>query len=199
MQDLKFPINFTFNVTTLAKDFSAVDATGNEVAYVRQKMFKLKEDIQVFNDKSKTKVNYSIKADRWLDFSASYSFSNSDGSELGKVVRKGWKSIWKADYQIVDQDGKIQYHIREENPWIKVLDYGVSQIPVLAMFTGYFLNPSYIIKSLDGEQIVRLKKEPSLFGRKFSVNKLNNIDNDDDNRIIMLSTMMLLLLERRRG
>lgn len=198
MQDLKFPINFTFNVTTLAKDFSAVDATGNEVAYVRQKMFKLKEDIQVFNNKSKTKVNYSIKADRWLDFSAAYSFSNADGSELGKVIRKGWKSIWKADYQIVDQFGKIQYHIQEENAWIKVLDYTVNFIPVLGIFTGYILNPSYIVKGLNGEQIVRLRKEPSLFGRKFSVNKLGNIDNDDDDRI-MLSTMMLLLLERRRG
>src|SRR5436190_18863 len=176
MQDLKFPINFTFNVTTLAKDFSAVDATGNEVAYVRQKMFKLKEDIQVFNNKSKTKVNYSIKADRWLDFSAAYSFSNADGSELGKVIRKGWKSIWKADYQIVDQSGKVQYHINEENPWIKLLDYAAGQVPVLGIFTGYILNPSYIVKDLKGEQIVRLKKEPSFLGRKFSVNKLNNID-----------------------
>ena len=70
MQDLKYPINFTFNVTTLAKDFSAVDATGNEVAYVRQKMFKLKEDIQVFNNKSKSKMNRNLVCSIYLCSSA---------------------------------------------------------------------------------------------------------------------------------
>ena len=74
MQDIQFPVQFEFKISTLANDFKATDANGKMIAYVRQKMFKLKEDIQIFSDESKTKVNYRIKADKWLDFSTAYSF-----------------------------------------------------------------------------------------------------------------------------
>ena len=198
MQDLEFPIKFSFKISTLANDFKATDASGKVVAYVRQKMLKLKEDIQIFNNESKEKVNYSIKADRWLDFSAAYSFLDSENAEFGKIVRKGWRSIWKAEYEIIDQFGTAQYNVREENGWVKVLDSLLGEIPIIGLFTGYLFNPTYIVKDLKGNEIIRLKKEPSMFGKEFSVNKLGELDNDDDDRI-MLGLMMMILLERRRG
>jgi uncharacterized protein YxjI len=198
MNDIKFPIKFDFKITTLSNDFTATDATGKTVAYVKQKMFKLKEDISIYDNESKTKINYKIKADKWIDFWAAYSFTDDKGRELGKIARKGWTSIWKAHYELIDQHQKLQYHIREENAWVKVLDSVLGQIPILGGLTGYFFNPSYIITDLNSQQIVRLKKEPSFFGRKFELTKLKEIDNDDKERII-LGFMMMVLLERRRG
>ena len=49
MQNLQFPIKFVFKISTLANDFTAKDANGNVIAYVRQKMFKFKEDISISN------------------------------------------------------------------------------------------------------------------------------------------------------
>lgn len=198
MKDLKFPIDFTFNVTTLSNDFSAKDATGRTVAYVRQKMFKLKEDIRIYDSEAKTNQTHSIKADKWIDFSAAYSMKDAQGKEIGKIARKGWASIWKAHYELIDQHQKLQYHIREDNAWVKVLDSVLGQIPILGGFTGYLFNPSYSVTNLKGEAICQLKKEPSFFGRKFKLSKLKPIDNDDDERII-LGFMMMVLLERRRG
>ena len=170
----------------------------NVIAYVRQKMFKFKEDIEIFADEEKSKVNYRIKADRWLDFSAAYSFTDDNKTDLGKIVRKGWRSIWKTDYDLVDQNGNIQYHIREENPWVKVIDSVFGEIPILGMFTGYFFNPTYLVTNLSDELIVELKKQPSFFGREFDVNKIGTLDGDDDDRIL-LGLMMMILLERRKG
>lgn len=198
MKELKFPIDFKFNVSTLANDFTATDASGRTIAYVKQKMFKLKEAITVFNDESKTNVNYKIAADSWIDFSAAYNFTNSKGEELGKIARKGFASIWKAKYEVINQHQKLQYHIKEDNAWVKVLDSLLGQIPILSMFTGYLFNPSYTITDLKNQDIARLKKEPSFFGRKFKLEKLKTIGNDDDERII-LSFMMMVLLERRKG
>ena len=198
MTDLNFPISFEFKITTLSNDFTARDADGKMIAYVRQKMFKFKEDIEVFSDESRAKVNYRIKADKWIDFSAAYSFTDDKGQELGKVARKGWSSIWKANYDIIDQKQEPQYKIREENAWIKVADGLLGQIPILSYFTGYLFNPSYIVTDKNGEILVRLKKDPSFFGRKFSVSQVKPTDADDDHRI-MLSLMMLVLLERNRG
>ena len=198
MQNLQFPIDFEFKIGTFANDFTATDLSGRTIAYVRQKMFKLKEDIQIFSDENQTKVNYTIKADRWLDFSAAYSFYDSDGSVLGKIARKGWRSLWKAKYEIIDQHDQLQYSVSEENGMVKVFDSILGQVPILNMFTGYFFNPSYLVTDTKEKPIVRMKKEASFWGRKFQLTKVGSMDSDDDDRI-MLGLMMMLLLERRRG
>lgn len=143
-------------------------------------------------------VAYKIKADRWIDFSAAYSLQYPDGTELGKVARKGWRSMWKATYEIIDQNAHPQYHIGEENGWIKVIDSLLSEIPLVGIFSGYFFNPSYVITNKNGQIIARLKKEKSFWGRRFEITKLMDFDQDDAERI-MLSVMMMILLERNRG
>ncbi|WP_299226379.1 hypothetical protein [uncultured Psychroserpens sp.] len=198
MKHLQFPISFTFHVTTLSNDFTAKDNSGKTVAYVKQKMFKLKEDISIYQDETKHNLTHKINADKWIDFSAAYSMKDASGKELGKIARKGWASIWKAHYEIIDQHQKLQYHIREDNAWVKVLDSVLGQLPIIGGFTGYLFNPSYTVTDLKGQAVCQLKKEASFFGRKFKLSKLKPIDNDDDERII-LSFMMMVLLERRRG
>jgi len=198
MQNLQFPINFLFKITSFSNDFTATDATGNVVAYVKQKMFKLKEDIAIYSDDTKSETNYQIKADRWIDFSAAYSITDRNNNEIGKIARKGWRSMWKAEYELIDQNEQIQFHIREENGWVKVMDSLLGEIPFLGLLTGYFFNPSYAVLNTSDEIVARLKKEPSFFGRKFEVSKLSEFDNDDGERI-MLGLMMMILLERRRG
>ncbi len=198
MKEVKFPIKLVFNITTFANDFSAKDATGNTIAYVKQKLFKLKEAITVYDNENKTNINYTINADKWIDFSAAYSITDSNGNKLGKIARKGWASLWKAEYELIDQHEQLQYHIREENGWIKVFDSLLGEIPILGMLTGYFFNPTYKVTNLNDEIVARLKKEASFFGRRFEIDKLLDFDNDDDERII-LGLMMMILLERRRG
>lgn len=198
MQSLQFPITFSFKLTSLANDFIARDARGQVVGYVRQKMFKFKEDIEVFSDENRSRLNYRIKADRWIDFSAAYAFIDAEGREFGKIARKGWRSMWKAEYEIIDQHDKMQYHIREENGWVKVMDHFFGELPIIGLLSGYVFNPAYLVTDMQGQHIVRISKEPSLFGKEFKVEKLGSMDSDDDDRV-MLGLMMMILLERRRG
>ena len=198
MKNIIYPINFQFNITTFSNDFVAKDANGNTIAYVKQKMFKLKEDINIYNDETKSKVNYKIKADRWLDFSAAYTFYDEHGIEFGKIARKGWRSIWKATYEIIDNKQEKQYTINEENAWTKVFDSLLGEVPILGLFTGYLFNPSYIVANNKKEPIVRIKKMPSFFGRQFEITKLGELGEGSNERI-MLGLMMMILLERRRG
>lgn len=198
MRDLAFPIDFTFKISSLANDFTATDANGQTVAYVRQKMFKLKEDIQIYNNESKSEVLYTIKANKWLDFSAVYSFSDKTGQNIGNVARKGWSSLWKANYEIFDPNQQLKYNINEENGWIKVMDSALGEIPILGMFTGYLFNPAYKVTDTNGNTVARLKKEASFFGRRFKLTQTEEYKNVDEESI-MLGLMMMVLLERRRG
>lgn len=195
---LEFPISFHFRIGTFANDFIAKDASGRTIAYVRQKMFKLKEAIMIYSDESKTELLYQIKADRWIDFNANYAFSDSKGAMIGSVGRKGMKSIWKASYQIFDSGKNLDFNIREENPWAKVFDSLLSEVPLVGLFTGYLFHPRYAVTNAQGAAIACLSKESSFFGRKFRVDKLADIDSRDGERIL-LGLMMMILLERRRG
>ena len=198
MQDLKFPIKFIFKISSLSNDFTAIDADNKTVAYVRQKMFKLKEDIVIYNDESKSRELYFIKADKWIDFSTVYSFTDHLGKAVGKIGRKGWSSLWKAKYEIFDKQNEFKFLVREENGWVKVIDSLVGEVPILGMLTGYLFNPTYKVTNNNDEIVARLSKEPSFWGRKFEVTKLKELDGADDD-CIMLGLMMMILLERRRG
>ena len=198
MQNLQYPLFLKFKITTLASDFTIIDRNENSLAYVRQKMFKLKEDVVVFNNESKSQENFRIRANQWIDFNASYAITDSFGKNLGKIARKGMRSIWKATYNIFDHNENQKYKVQEENAWVKVFDGIVSDIPIIGMFTGYFLNPSYIVHDNNGKEIYRLKKMPSFFGRKFQLDQLNDIA-DEEETLVVLSLMMMVLLERAKG
>lgn len=198
MNSMQFPLQLTFKVTTLSNDFVATDATGNTVAYVRQKMLRLLEEVQVFNNESRSELNYTIRANRWLDFNSTYTFTNRMGYEVGRIVRKGWASLWKAHYEIFDEKQQSDLIIREENPWAKVFDNMLGEIPLLGILSGYLFHPTYIVTRPNGTEVVRLTKQPSFWGRKFTVDKLSNFESGEEERIV-LGLMMMILLERQRG
>ena len=168
MQNLQYPLFLKFKLTTLSSDFTITDSNENSLAYVRQKMFRLKEDVVVFNNESKSQENFRIRANQWIDFNASYAITDSFGKNLGKIARKGMRSIWKATYNIFDQNDTQKYKVQEENAWVKVLDGMVGEIPIIGMFTGYFLNPSYIVHDNNGKEIYRLKKSLPFSEENFS-------------------------------
>ncbi|WHF51977.1 hypothetical protein QGN23_01575 [Chryseobacterium gotjawalense] len=199
LKNLNYPLDFKFKITTLSSDFNITDKNGNYVAYVRQKMFKLKEDVLVFNDESKSQELFRIKADRWLDFNASYSINDLlTHKNYGRLARKGMRSFWKSHYEIFDDNDHLKFSVSEDNAWVKIMDGLVSEIPIIGMFTGYFLNPSYTVKDAGGTEYFRLKKMPSFIGRRFQLDRLKDID-DQDESLVVLSFLMMVLLERSRG
>jgi hypothetical protein len=197
--NLHYPLNFKFKITTISNDFTISDANDNSLAYVRSKIFKLKDDVVVYSDTSKSKELYRIKANQWIDFNASYSITDlSNNSILGKVARKGFRSIWRSSYEVFNGAEESKFHISEKNPWTKIWDSIFNELPIIGMFTGYVFNPSYIVKDKNDKIIFELKKMPSLFGRRFQLNKMSMLEPDEES-LVIFSLMMMVLLERNRG
>lgn len=197
MRQLQYPLDFKFKMTTLSSDFNITDANGAYVAYVRQKLFKLKEDVNVFSDETRTKRLFNIKANQWIDFNASYQLSNNEGV-IGRLARKGMRSFWKATYLVLGKSNEELFKITEENAWTKFLDSFIGELPIIGLFTGYFFNPSYVVKDKNERILFRLRKMPSLFGRRFQLDKLIDIP-DEEEELVVLSLLMMVLLERARG
>ena len=195
---MQFPLQLKFKVIALASQIYVTDSSDTVVLYVKQKMFKLKEDIAVFGEEAQRDQKYTIKADRIIDFSASYAFTDAGGQKLGAIKRKGMKSLWKAHYDIVDGEGNPRMTIQEENPWVKVLESLLADVPVVGMVAGYMLNPSYIVTLADGQPAVRLTKQRSIFERRFQIDSLMSLEPQDETRAV-LGALMMVLLERNRG
>lgn len=195
---MNFPVDLTFKLLALASQIYVRDANGNLLGYVKQKLLKLKEDINVFADESQTTVLYNIKADRVIDFSARYTFRDGMGNVIGSIKRKGMRSIWKANYEISDGADNHIMNINEENGWVKVVDSLVGELPVIGMFTGYLFNPTYMLTKLDGTQLARLAKQPAFFEGKFQITPQTQLSSEEEVRVL-LSYLTMTLLERARG
>jgi uncharacterized protein YxjI len=195
---MNYPLKLSFKLLALASQIYIRDAQGNLVGYVKQKLLKLKEDINVFADEQQTLHLFNIKADRMIDFSARYNFTDAQGRMLGSIKRKGMRSIFKANYEIYDATGAQVMHIHEENGWIKVADSLIGELPVIGMFTGYFFNPSYIVERMNGTAAARLRKQPAFFEGIFELERVGQLSEEEESRVL-LSVLTMTLLERSRG
>ena len=195
MQD--YPLDLSFKILTIGTRVGVTDASGRQVAYVRKKKFKLREDVMVYRDEGQREALFRLKADRILDFGASYAVTRPDGRMLGHVRRRGVRSLWRSAYAIVDAGGKEVGGVREENPWIKVADGLLEMIPFAGVLDGLFFNPAYRI-DLGGETVLRLRKQRALLESRFRLEKAGDFSEAEED-LLLASVVMMLLLERDRG
>ncbi len=195
---MNYPVELSFKILAIASQIYIRDAEGQLLGYVKQKLFKLKEDINIFADESQTRLLYNIKADRMLDFSAKYNFTDASGNHLGFIKRQGMRSLWRANYEVMDQSSNVVMNIREEKGWVKVVDSLIGEVPVVGMFTGYLFNPSYIFAKVDGTPGARVQKQPAFFEGKFRLSVLAPVSEPEE-VLILLGALSMTLLERSRG
>lgn len=199
---LQYPLTLTFKLLAISPQITVTDNQNNLVCYVKQKLFKLKEIINIFADTNQQQLLYTVKADRIIDFSARYNFADAMGDSLGSVKRKGLRSIWRAQYDIfsVMNPDQPAFLIQEANPWVKMFDALFAEVPVLGIFTGFVFNPVYLVRDVNNNNnvVMRLEKVPAFLSRKFVIKQVDMM-NESMEETVLLSLLMMLLLERVRG
>ena len=196
---MQYPLKLSFKILALAPQIFVEDAGGGPLFFVHQKLFKLKEQIHVYRDSTKQTELFQINADRVIDFSARYSFTGPDGQPLGSIKRQGARSLWKATYSIESQDGRPLFIIEEESAWVKFLDGLLGEIPILGAFTGYFLNPTYLLTSAAGGTVFRVVKHRSFLESTFEIQAAGKTPAGVEEAVAVLGILMMVLLERSRG
>lgn len=199
---MRFPLGLQFKILALAPQITVRDADGAVLFYVHQKLFKLKEQIKVYRDSSKSELAYGIAADRVLDFSAAYAFTDPAGSPAGSVKRSGMKSLWRAHYVVTDPTGQPVLKIEEENPIVKLLDGLLGEIPLVGMLTGFFLHPRYVVaESATGHPVLRVTKRRSFLEATFEVTAEPSAAglSEEVETAAVLAILTMALLERSRG
>ena len=198
--NLSFPLRLSFKLLALAPQFCVHDANGVGLAYVKQKLFKFKESVTVFTDERQADVRFHIQADRVIDFSAQYNFTDAQGHALGCVKQRGLRSLWKAGFEVMD-NGQCLFHINERSMLTRFLDGLFGQIPFIGLLSGYLFQPAYEVSRPDGRPVMVLTKQAALFEGRFDIDMdsgsapLSAREADQ----LLLSLMMVVILERSRG
>ncbi|MDZ4287113.1 MAG: hypothetical protein U0984_04100 [Prosthecobacter sp.] len=196
---MNFPLTFRFKLLALASQIYVEDAAGKTLCYVKQKLLRLREKVEVFTDDSQRQLLTTIEADRIIDWSARYTFKDAGGGVLGSLGRRGMRSLWRSHYEVFAPGvSEPVFTITEENPFAKLLDGLVGQIPIVGMFSGFMLHPRYVAARTNGTPVLRLTKQSAFFEGRFVLEKLDEM-NDAEEAALMLSFLMMNLLERARG
>src|ERR1700752_2177090 len=92
----------------LTGKFRFYDPMGTQVMFSEQRMFRLREDIRVYSDESKTQEVLSIKARQIIDFSAAYDVVDTAmNQKVGALRRKGLRSLLRDEWEILDANDRV--------------------------------------------------------------------------------------------
>lgn len=98
------------------------DPAGELVLYSEQKMFRLREDIRVYQDEDKQHQVLGIHARQILDFSAAHDVRDTtSGMQVGTLRRRGWRSMLRDTWEILDPSGMQIGVLQEESQGLALL------------------------------------------------------------------------------
>ena len=81
--------------------FHVYDKAGNVVMYSKQKAFKLKEDIRIFDNEQMSRELISILTPNIIDLWARYNIKDSlNGEAAGEIKRKAIASMFRDEWEI---------------------------------------------------------------------------------------------------
>lgn len=198
---IAYPLTATFRIVTFSPEVQVRDAHGEVLLQVKQKALTLREDTTVFADEAKTQPVYRMVANQIMGFGATHSITRIvDGEVVGKVRAAGFRSLWRTRYDVTDANDQPVFLIHEENPWIKLIDAIVDDIPLVGWIVAMFINPRYLLEDENGIVRYRITKRRSLVERSFVLEQVAPEPHPEhDERLVALALIQVMLLERHRG
>ncbi len=156
--------------------------------YVKQKAFKLKEDITVFADEGQTKPVLKIQARSILDLGATYDVTDVGRSQkVGAVQRKFFKSFLRDSWILLDAGDKEIGSVTEDS----IL------MALLRRFLSNLIPQHYAIKI--GDTVVGdLRQTWNPFLPQFHIDFSMDSGNRLDRRLGIASVVLLQLIEGKQ-
>jgi uncharacterized protein YxjI len=178
--------------TFLGAEFHLRAMDGRLLAFSKQKAFTLKEDIRVFADEAQTTELLRIKADRIIDFSASYQVYDALTNECyGSLRRKGWSSLFRDSWEILDADGVVRGRVREDSG-LKAFLRRFNEM--LAMFM-----PQTFHVEVDGRNVATVAGRFHWFTQSYDVDLSEDADSIMPRPLTIAMVILLLAIEGKQA
>lgn len=156
--------------------------------FVKQKAFKLKEDITVFSDETAMTPLLKIAARAIIDFSATYDITDvTTGQIVGALRRKGFKSMLRDSWEILNPAGEVIATVSEDS-------LGMA---LLRRFLSNLIPQTFQIKM--GEEVIGVLKQTfNPFVPQFNIDFSMDTQNKLDRRLGVGAVILLQIIEGRQ-
>ena len=177
-------------VFALTGKFRFYDPGENLVMFSEQKMFKLREDIRVYSDETKSQEVLSIKARQIIDFSAAYDVVDTAyNQKVGTLRRKGWSSMLRDEWQVLDAN---------ENQIGVLFEDSMGMALLRRFLLGTWLPQNYDI-TLGGTRVADLKQNFNLFRYELNLDFTMDPSQKLDRRLGIAAGILLAAVEGRQS
>jgi len=163
----------------------------NIIGYSKQKALKLKEDIRVYSDESQSTELLTIKAARVIDFSSGYGVTDAQtGESLGSIKRKGFKSLLKDSWIVLDSTGNEVGTLGEDSG-------GMALIRRFVPFAALLMPQQFILRvnGISGEVTFTQKMNPVV--HKLIVSGV--LSSGIDPRLVAGAAVLLIAIEGKQA
>jgi uncharacterized protein YxjI len=176
-------------VFALAGKFRFFDPSGRLVLFSEQKMFKLREDIRVYSDESKTQEVLMIKARQIIDFSAAFDVVDSaTGQKVGALRRKGLASILRDEWDVLDVGDNVIGKLFEDS----------MGLALLRRFLSNLIPQNYDI-TVGTDRVADLKQAFNPFAYQLNIDFSMDTGRRLDRRLGIAAGILLAAIEGRQS
>ena len=176
----------------LGAGFTITTLDGRPLAGSEQKAFRLKEDIRVHEGTVGGAELLRINADRIVDFSAAYQVTDSQtGEHIGMLRRKGWSSMFRDSWEILDASGVVRGRVTEDSAW-------KAAVRRLVDAASLFLPQTFHIE-VDGRIVGTMTQNFNIFVQKFHVDLTHDADGVLPRPLAVATVILLLAIEGRQA
>lgn len=176
-------------LTMIGAKFHVFSDDGSLVLFSKMKGFKLKEDIRLYTDESMTTELLTIQARQIIDFSAAYDvFDTPSGTKVGALRRRGFKSILRDEWIILDPEDREIGKIVEDSMVLAL---------VRRLLSG--LVPQAYHVHVGDAAVATMKQNFNPFVMKLRVDFSADADQRLDRRLGLAAGVLLCAIERRQN
>ena len=159
------------------------------IGYSEQKALKIKEDIRVFSDKSKSNKILNIKQRNVIDAYGGFDFNDPNTGESLGGIRRNWGKSWFRDsYSIYDPDDQVYGEIEEDSLMNAMLRR------VIPFVGSHWWCPDFSM-NVQGQPSITFDSWRSLFLGRQTLEVHIPDENQLDRRVILGAAMIIIAIE----
>jgi len=167
--------------------FHVLDDQGNVVGFSSQKAFKLREDIRVFRDESRSEELLAVRSRQVIDFAAAYDFVDSaENRKIGAARRKGFSSMVRDSWELLDANDRPIASLQEDN----------MLMALLRRFLSNLIPQSFHLQENDGTEAAAMKVHFNPFLYRLTVTR--GPDASIDPRLVFGIAVLICAIEGRQ-
>lgn len=186
---IKNPLLFRKKFTVAGGKIWVLDQQNKMVVFVKQKAFKLKEDIRAYSDDSMSNEILLIKARKIMEFNAAFDVEDpKTGEIIGTFARKGFKSMIQDEWEIRNN---------QDQPIGKITEDSIALALVRRFLSS--LVPQSFSYNVNGQDVAELKQHFNPFIKKADLLVKEANSSILDPRMIIAGSILLMAIEGRQN